>query len=313
MANNTEIMLAKLKMPLPDMVAAILAMNDELIDSDQVEDCLKFYPTNEEMEQLKKFTDDYETLGKREQYFLELMKVPRMDAKLRAFLFKIKFNVQLSEFKTSLNTVNSACDEVRRSTKLKEIMKRILYLGNTLNQGTARGAAVGFKLDSLLILTDTRASDSKMTLMHYLCKKIASKSPSLLDFHEDLVSLEAATEIELKVLAEEMQSITMGLENAKQELDASANDGPISQGFHKTLKEFIGQAETEMASITEFYSIVCRNADALAIYFGEDPTRCPFEQATMTLLNFVRLFRKCDEENRKQEAEMEEVKGVNVK
>ena len=98
-------------------------------------------------------------------------------------------------------------------------MKRILYLGNTLNQGTARGkkttrpmlrksllvffnfhicimpsftevvimglihlfrgnlhvpkfagSAVGFKLDSLLKLTDTRASNSKMTLMHYLCK-----------------------------------------------------------------------------------------------------------------------------------------------
>lgn len=42
-------------------------------------------------------------------------------------------------------------------------------------------------------------------------------------------------QIELKVLADEMQSITMGLENAKQELAASANDGPISQGFHKVV------------------------------------------------------------------------------
>lgn len=32
------------------------------------------------------------------------------------------------------------------------------------------GSAVGFKLDSLLKLADTRASTSKMTLMHYLCK-----------------------------------------------------------------------------------------------------------------------------------------------
>ena len=32
------------------------------------------------------------------------------------------------------------------------------------------GSAIGFKLDSLLKLTDTRASNSKMTLMHYLCK-----------------------------------------------------------------------------------------------------------------------------------------------
>lgn len=32
------------------------------------------------------------------------------------------------------------------------------------------GAAVGFRLDSLLKLTDTRSRNSKMTLMHYLCK-----------------------------------------------------------------------------------------------------------------------------------------------
>ncbi|KAF5796851.1 putative formin, FH2 domain-containing protein [Helianthus annuus] len=51
-----------------------------------------------------------------------------------------------------------------------------------------------------------------------------------------------------------------------------------------------------------------RNADALALYFGEDPSRCPFEQATLTLFNFVRLFNKCHEENLKQ-AELERKKA----
>ncbi|KAJ0614844.1 putative formin, FH2 domain-containing protein [Helianthus annuus] len=70
-------------------------------------------------------------------------------------------------------------------------------------------SAVGFKLDSLLKLTDTRASNSKMTLMHYLCK------------------------IQLKSLAKEMQAILKGLEKVKQELGASANDGPVSEVFNK--------------------------------------------------------------------------------
>ncbi|KAJ0618379.1 putative formin, FH2 domain-containing protein [Helianthus annuus] len=94
-------------------------------------------------------------------------------------------------------------------------------------------SAVGFKLDSLLKLTDTRASNSKMTLMHYLCKVLASKSPDLLDFHVDLVSLESATKIQLKSLAKEMQAILKGLEKVKQELGASANDGPVSEVFNK--------------------------------------------------------------------------------
>ncbi|XWS47981.1 hypothetical protein CRYUN_Cryun13aG0032300 [Craigia yunnanensis] len=334
-ANNTEIMLTKVKMPLSDMMAAVLAMDDTVLDVDQVENLIKFCPTKEEMELLKGYTGDKESLGKCEQYFLELMKVPRVESKLRVFSFKIQFGSQISEFKKSLNTVNSACDEVRNSLKLKEIMKKILYLGNTLNQGTARGSAVGFKLDSLLKLADTRASNSKMTLMHYFCKVLASKTPELLDFHLEFVSLEAATKIQLKSLAEEMQAIIKGLEKVKQELVASENDGPVSEVFRKTLKEFVSVAETEVASVTNLYSVVGRNADALALYFGEDPARYPFEQVelvisdaelinavTATLLNFVRLFRKAHEENLKQaelekkkaekEAEMEKAKGINL-
>lgn len=218
--------------------------------------------------------------------------------------------------------MNSACEEVRNSFKLKEIMKKILYLGNTLNQGTARGSAVGFKLDSLLKLTDTRASNSKMTLMHFLCKVLAERFPRLLDFHLDLVSLEAATKIQLKSLAEEMQAIIRGIEKVKHELSASEKDGPVSEVFRKTLKEFIAVAESEVVSVTNLYSVVGRNADALALYFGEDPARCPFEQVTLTLLNFTRLFLKAHEENCKQaelekkkadkEAEMEKVKGINL-
>lgn len=105
------------------------------------------------------------------------------------------------------------------------------------------GSAIGFKLDSLLKLTDTRARNSKMTLMHYLCKVwfylwlssesllhlggaffpfswqslcndddlaysslcwlwmaqvVAEKLPDLLDFHDDLPSLEAATKVPLQ-------------------------------------------------------------------------------------------------------------------
>ncbi|KAA0057964.1 formin-like protein 20 [Cucumis melo var. makuwa] len=322
-ANNTEIMLTKVKMPLPDMMAAVLAMDESVLDVDQVENLIKFCPTKEEMELLKGYTGDMDNLGKCEQYFLELMKVPRVESKMRVFSFKIQFGSQIVEFKKSLNTVNSACDEVvRNSTKLKEIMKKILYLGNTLNQGTARGSAVGFKLDSLLKLADTRASNNKMTLMHYLCKVLASKTPALLNFHLDLGSLEAATKIQLKSLAEEMQAIIKGLEKVRQELVASESDGPVSEVFRKTLKEFIAIAETEVASVTNLYSTVGRNADALALYFGEDPARCPFEQVTVTLLNFVRLFRKAHEENCKQaelekkkaekEAEMENAKGISL-
>ncbi|MFS7917660.1 putative formin, FH2 domain-containing protein [Helianthus anomalus] len=93
------------------------------------------------------------------------------------------------------------------------------------------GSAVGFRLDSLLKLTDTRARNTRMTLMHYLCKVLADKLPELLDFSKDLNSLEPASKVQLKYLAEEMQTISKGLEKVVQELSTAENDGPVSEKF----------------------------------------------------------------------------------
>ncbi|BBH02728.1 Formin Homology 14 [Prunus dulcis] len=273
-AYNCEIMLSKVKIPLPDMINAVLALDSSVLDIDQVENLIKFCPSKEEMETLKNYTGDKEMLGKCEQFFVELMKVPRVESKLRVFAFKITFSSQVNDLRLHLNTINGAAREVKESAKLRQIMQTILTLGNALNQGTARGSAIGFKLDSLLKLSDTRARNNKMTLMHYLCKLIAEKMPELLDFNKDLVHLEAASKIQLKALAEEMQAVSKGLEKVEQELAASENDGAISAGFQKG-----------------------RNADSLSQYFGEDPARCPFEQVTQVLFVFVKMFNKSREEN----------------
>ncbi|KAA0068112.1 formin-like protein 14 [Cucumis melo var. makuwa] len=293
-AYNCEIMLSKIKIPLPDMINSVLALDSTALDIDQVENLIKFCPTREEMETLKGYTGDREMLGKCELFFLELLKVPRIEPKLRVFAFKITFSSQSPFLCCNFKP------QVKESAKLRQIMQTILTLGNALNQGTARGSAIGFKLDSLLKLSDTRARNNKMTLMHYLCKLIAEKMPELLDFDKDLVHLEAASKIQLKALAEEMQAVSKGLEKVEQELTASENDGAISVGFQKVLKNFLDTAEAEVRALISLYSEVGRNADSLSQYFGEDPARCPFEQVTQILIVFVKMFKKSREENERQ-------------
>nr|VDC61384.1 unnamed protein product [Brassica rapa] len=310
-ANNCEIMLTKIKIPLPDMLSAVLALDSSVLDIDQVENLIKFCPTKEEMELLRLTCSVFvfsriipvtkkclESVNR--FFFMELMRVPRIEAKLRVFGFKITFASQAEDLKSCLNTINFATKEVKESAKLRQIMQTILTLGNALNQGTARGSAVGFKLDSLLKLSDTRARNNKMTLMHYLCKLVGEKMPELLDFPSDLAHLEAASKIDFKTLAEEMQAATKGLEKVDHELMASGNDGAISLGFRKVLKEFLATAEAEVRVLASLYTESGRNADSLCHYFGEDPNRCPFEQVTKILTLFMKTFIKSREENEKQ-------------
>uniref|UniRef100_A0A0E0K691 Formin-like protein n=1 Tax=Oryza punctata TaxID=4537 RepID=A0A0E0K691_ORYPU len=325
-SKNCEIMLRNIKMPLPDLMDSVLALDDSIVDGDQVDYLIKFCPTKEEMELLKGFTGNKENLGKCEQFFLEMMKVPRVESKLRILSFKIKFLTQVADLKNSLNTINSVAEEVRNSVKLKRVMQTILSLGNALNQGTARGSAVGFRLDSLLKLIDIRARNNRMTLMHYLCKVLSEKLPEVLDFNKDLTYLEPASkcggesQIQLKELAEEMQAITKGLEKVEQELTTSEKDGPGSEIFYKKLKEFLADAQAEGRSLAFLYSTAGKSADSLAHYFGEDPVRCPFEQVVSTLLSFVKTFERAHAENLRQmelekkraqmEAEREKVKAA---
>lgn len=65
-----------------------------------------------------------------------------------------------------------SCNGLRSVLELLTFRPEITFTSNVV----VTGSAVGFRLDSLLKLTDTRARNNKMTLMHYLCKVMISMS-----------------------------------------------------------------------------------------------------------------------------------------
>ncbi|GAQ82454.1 Actin-binding FH2 (Formin Homology) protein [Klebsormidium nitens] len=299
-ANNCEIMLTKVKMPLPEMLAAILRLDDKSLDTDTVENLIKFCPTKEEADTLRAYDGDKSLLGKCEQFFLELMSVPRIEAKLRVFSFKIEFNAQVEELKKTLTLIISAAKEVRESETLTRVMRQVLELGNIINQGTARGGAKAFKLDSLSKLGDVRAVNNKMTLMHYLGKTL-QKMPDLAEFYKELSHLEPASKVQLKALLDERQAVLKGLEKVEAELAAAENDGPASEAFSKVLREFYDGAKGEEEKLNELYREMDKTADLVVRYFGEDPTRKPFEDVCKVLVDFMNNYQKAVEDNKAQE------------
>ncbi|PWA41574.1 formin, FH2 domain-containing protein [Artemisia annua] len=180
-------------------------------------------------------------------------------------------------------------------------MQTLLCLGNALNQGTARGGAVGFRLDTLLKLTETRARNSRMTLMHYLCKVLADKLPEVLDCSKDLGSLEPPSKMQLKLLVEKMQVITGGFCRVTEEKRFAKKEGRVSnKNIWKGLKKFLCSADNEVKSLISLYNTLGKIVGALAQYFGEDPANCTYEQIILTFLEFARMFNQAIEENTKQ-------------
>ncbi len=102
------------------------------------------------------------------------------------------------------------------------MLEHVLALGNYLNGNTPRGAAYGYKLDSLLRLGDVRpsAADAKHTpsLLHFLAQFLEKSAPDLLEVGTDVSHCDAAARVALGVAAANVQQLRSGLEAIERDL-----------------------------------------------------------------------------------------------
>ena len=93
---------------------------------------------------------------------------------------------------------------------MRLVFEHALAIGNYLNGGTNKGAAWGFKIESLNKLIGTKTVDGKSTLLHYLARKLAAKD-AVDDLYDDLVHVEGAARVEWKECLGELSSLTAAL------------------------------------------------------------------------------------------------------
>jgi len=232
-ASNCEIMLSSLKLSIPEIVEAVLTMDGDVLNETAAEGLQKFVPSKEEEELLRSDADDGSLQCPAEALFKAVIDVPRYGAKLRCVTFKLQFASQYNKLAQDIGTVISTCQGVRGSVPLRRIMKACLSLGNTLNAGTPRGSARGFRLSSLQRIIDTKSqTNQQLSLVDFLCKALKSKYPDLLDTlkQEAVPQLQGGSRMVLKVIGEEVTLLQAGLEQTVQELKHCKDDISSSAG-----------------------------------------------------------------------------------
>ncbi|CAI9290661.1 unnamed protein product [Lactuca saligna] len=71
--------------------------------------------------------------GNCQQIFLELMKVPRLEAKLIVYSYKLQFSTQVSELRDKLNIVYLSVEQISSSVKSRRVLLTTFSLGNAFN------------------------------------------------------------------------------------------------------------------------------------------------------------------------------------
>ncbi|CAF4043237.1 unnamed protein product, partial [Adineta steineri] len=81
-----------------------------------------------------------------------------------------------------------------------------------------RTLVYGIKLSSLEILTDTHTHDKRLTLLHFIVQTIKERFSDVKRFGTHLQAVEKAAQVSLQNIQIDVENLTCGLDNAKNEL-----------------------------------------------------------------------------------------------
>ncbi|CBY24229.1 unnamed protein product [Oikopleura dioica] len=259
-SQNCSILLSRLKLSEGEVRQAVLTNDSaERLNAELAEQLLKFVPTKEEIETLNQYADDAHKMATVDRFFFEMGKILRYENKLRAIVFRKKFTERRSNAISNADAITEACRELKNAKSIRQLFLLVLALGNYMNKG-ARGNSPGFKLSSLSKLRDTKTTDGKSTLLHYLVEELeTSKNKiSLDDIEAHTKHLSDARRVDLKQLRNEVKQLRDGLEACDyeiQQLQSEGSEVPSTlEIFCETAKTHISDLENLLKATDETYS-----------------------------------------------------------
>jgi len=171
--NNVSIVLSRWKEAKePEKIVLMIKNASPLLDIDKLQILLQCVPDEEELSLLQNYVEQAEEDKENEsnsssgsdgltfaERFLQAMSsIPHLGRRLKTLMFARQFVEFKRELQICFETIINACEEIETCDDLRNILKHALVCGNMLNQGTVRGDAKGFTLESLLLFANVKTT-----------------------------------------------------------------------------------------------------------------------------------------------------------
>ncbi|CAH1777295.1 unnamed protein product [Owenia fusiformis] len=291
---NVNIFLRQFRLSNEEIIQLLVNSQSEQFGAEKLRGLLKVLPEPDEVEMLRSFDGDKNKLGSAEKFFLQLLNIPNYKLRIEAMLIKEEFKMNMDWIKPSMDAIILTAKDIKDSTMLQEILYLVLIAGNFLNAGGYSGDAAGFKLASLLRLTETRANKPRMTLMHYVVMQAEKKNPKLLDFSQPLKYLKDASLVSFDNLTTEISGLDTKVTSIADQLNQTSPE------FQAQMQDFLKYAKSEMHELQEDLKEMEELRVELADFFCEDTSTFKLEECLKTLQTFCLKFKKAIEENKQR-------------
>ncbi|XP_056654275.1 formin-like protein 3 isoform X3 [Monodelphis domestica] len=301
-AKNLAITLRKAGRSAEEICRAIHTFDLQTLPVDFVECLMRFLPTEAEVKLLRQYERERQPLDElaaEDRFMLLFSKVERLTQRMAGMAFLGNFQDNLQMLTPQLNAIIAASASVKSSQRLKQMLEIILALGNYMNS-SKRGAVYGFKLQSLDLLLDTKSTDRKLTLLHFIALTVKEKYPELAGFWHELHFVEKAAAVSLENVLLDVKELGRGMELIRRE--CGLHDNTVLRSFLSANEGKLDKLQRDARTAEEAYNAVVR-------YFGESPKTTPPSVFFPVFVRFIRSYKEAEQENearKKQEEVMRE-------
>nr|XP_032517266.1 formin-like protein [Danaus plexippus plexippus] len=272
------------------VIAAIHNLDLKQLPLESVEILQRMVPTEAEQKAYKEYVAEKKNvnqLTEEDKFLMQLARVERISAKLAIMSYMGNFFDNIHLITPQIHAIISGSSSVKSSQKLRNVLEIILAFGNYLNS-SKRGPAYGFKLQSLDTLMDTKSTDKRVSLLHYIVATIRQNFPELLSFDAELLYIDKAAQVSLENVVSDVCELERGMEAARRESEA--------RGAH-VLRDFVNNAADKLRRLRAETKHAQDSFAACVEYFGEAPRSCDANAFFSLLVRFTRAFKQADAEN----------------
>ncbi len=268
---NISIQLAGLRMPFDRIKDALIAMDDEVLKTEQLEVISTTVPTSKEIKLIVDYKGAKEELATVEQYFMHIMQIPRLEGRVKSLLYKSSALETLQKVTSDYNLLSEASRCLRESTIFVKVLKGVLVVGNHLNTGSYRGSASGFRLDMLLRLKDFKAIDRKTSLLHFVYKELVKTEPEIGNLSSTLEIVKRAAKLSVETTSATLGKLQDGLKVVKDELLHAGGilGEEVHKAFYEKMLPFAEDMDEKLKEAFELSSAAIESTKKVTEFYGE--------------------------------------------
>ncbi|XP_030427814.1 protein diaphanous homolog 1 isoform X4 [Gopherus evgoodei] len=311
-AQNLSIFLGSFRMPYEEIKNVILEVNEAVLTESMVQNLIKQMPEPEQLKMLSELGNEYNELAESEQFGVVISSVSRLRPRLNSILFKLQFNEQVENIKPEIVSVTAACEEVRKSKSFSSLLEITLLVGNFMNAGSRNAGAFGFNISFLCKLRDTKSTDQKLTLLHFLAELCEQQYPDVMKFPDELIHVEKASRVSAENLQKNLDQMKKQISDLQRDVENFPAATDERDKFVEKMTIFVKDAQEQYEKLRMMHSNMENLFKEMGQYFLFDPKKISIEEFFMDLHNFRNMFLQAAKENQKRRETEEKMRRAKL-